>query len=322
MGNKKSTLRMQRKSKPESNGSAVSSVSHSQSQSWVMRGREYHNVENSTYVLPKDDFEKDCLHQQHFIVKEQLGGQRLRLLQYKRNLLKKDLTAPLFENGVHALDVGCGPGSWVLDMATDYPNSEIEGIDMADTFPTAIHPPNARFSNANLLEPLQFDRKFDFVQMRFFALALRKEEWAITYRHIHDVLKDGGYFQHVETTAMPDTADPVINRIFGALASLQRNKGQDPTMCPKLSTLAEDSGFEVIHQQKYVIEAGWGSRADQLMSETIGTAVVGLAPFLAVEMKISEDECRKLAEQAIANFAPSKTVFYLDCFLAKKRSGQ
>jgi trans-aconitate methyltransferase len=91
----------------------------------------------------------------------------LRLLQYKRNLLKKDLTAPLFENGVYALDVGCGPGSWVLDTATDYPNSEIEGIDMADTFPTAIHPPNARFSNANLLEPLQFDRKFDFVQMRY-----------------------------------------------------------------------------------------------------------------------------------------------------------
>jgi hypothetical protein len=58
------------------------------------------------------------------------------------------------------------------------------------------------------------------------------------------------------------------------------------------------------------------------MSETIGTAVVGLAPFLAVEMNISEVECRKLAEQAIANFAPSKTVFYLDCFLAKKRSGQ
>lgn len=62
--------------------------------------------------------------------------------------------------------MGCGPGSWVLDMATDYPNSEFEGMDMAETFPTAIHPPNVHFQTGNLLEPLNYDRQFDFVQMR------------------------------------------------------------------------------------------------------------------------------------------------------------
>jgi trans-aconitate methyltransferase len=66
-----------------------------------------------------------------------------------------------------ALDVGCGPGSWVLDMATDFPSSEFEAFDMAETFPSAIHPPNVHFSIANLLEPLNFDIKFDFVNMRF-----------------------------------------------------------------------------------------------------------------------------------------------------------
>jgi trans-aconitate methyltransferase len=83
-----------------------------------------------------------------------------------RNILNKEITAPLFDKGIYALDVGCGPGSWVLDMATDFPNSEFEGMDMAETFPTAIHPPNVHFRKGNLLEPLTYDRQFDFVQMR------------------------------------------------------------------------------------------------------------------------------------------------------------
>lgn len=36
-------------------------------------GREYHAIENSTYMLPKDDKEVDRLHDQHFIIKEILG---------------------------------------------------------------------------------------------------------------------------------------------------------------------------------------------------------------------------------------------------------
>lgn len=63
MGNKKSTLRFQKKSKKDETPSNVSSHSTTQSNSRVMHGREFHNVESSTYVLPKDDFEKDRLHQ-------------------------------------------------------------------------------------------------------------------------------------------------------------------------------------------------------------------------------------------------------------------
>ncbi|KAI8579461.1 hypothetical protein K450DRAFT_199469 [Umbelopsis ramanniana AG] len=310
MGNKKSTLRFQKKSKKDDTPSIVSSRSTTQSNSRVMHGREFHNVESSTYVLPKDDFEKDRLHQQHFVVKEQLKG----------NILNKEMMAPLFEKGIYALDVGCGPGSWVLDMATDFPNSEFEGMDMAETFPTAIHPPNVHFHKGNLLEPLTYDRQFDFVQMRFFALGLRKEEWALTYKNIHAALKNGGYFQHVETTAIPETTDPTVKRVFEALASLQRKKGQEPTICAQLHPLAEETGFEIIHDFTYVVEAGWGSRADQLMADTIGAAIQGLAPFLAKEMGVDDHTGKKLVDQAIANFGPSKTIFNIYCFLARKTS--
>ncbi|KAJ2956764.1 hypothetical protein NQZ79_g7436 [Umbelopsis isabellina] len=310
MGNKKSTLFGKKHGKEPKPSPATTVSSATQSRSRVMMGREYHNVDSSTYVLPKDDMEKDRLHQQHFIVKEQLGG----------NLLCPETTVPLFDKGIWALDVGCGPGSWVLDMATDFPSSEFEAFDMAETFPSAIHPPNTHFSIANLLEPFKFEIEFNFVNMRFFALALRKNEWAIAYSNIYKALKQGGYFQHVETTAMPNTEDSEINEVFNALASLQRKKGQEPLISKQLAGIAEEQGFEIVHHQVVTVEAGWGSRADQLMAETIGQGVLGTAPFLAVELGLSEKACREKVSRAIANFGPSKTKFYLNCFLARKQN--
>jgi hypothetical protein len=39
----------------------------------VIHGRTYHAIENSTYMLPRDDKEIDRLHEEHFITKELLG---------------------------------------------------------------------------------------------------------------------------------------------------------------------------------------------------------------------------------------------------------
>lgn len=54
----------------------------------------------------------------------------------------------------------------------------------------------------------------NYLPNRFFALGLRKDEWAVCYKNIHESMKDGGYFQHVETTAM------VNNQLLSALCGL------------------------------------------------------------------------------------------------------
>jgi hypothetical protein len=43
---------------------------------------------------------------------------------------------------------------------------------------------------------------------------------------------------------------------FHLVASLQRKKGQEPTICSQLHPLAEHTGFEIIHDFTYVVEAG------------------------------------------------------------------
>jgi SAM-dependent methyltransferase len=111
----------------------------------------------------------------------------LQLTPTVSNLLKPELTTQLFENELNVLDVGCGPATWLMELATEYPKSNFYGVDITgwflchsvhlrtqlshaafyiDTFPQAIYPPNLHLQIANVLEPLPFDVKFDFVQLR------------------------------------------------------------------------------------------------------------------------------------------------------------
>jgi SAM-dependent methyltransferase len=60
--------------------------------------------------------------QQHFALKALFGGD---ILEPARGLIDLD-------DNCHVLDVGCGPGSWLLDLATSYPNSKFVGIDVVD----------------------------------------------------------------------------------------------------------------------------------------------------------------------------------------------
>ncbi|CAO3687763.1 unnamed protein product [Umbelopsis ramanniana] len=222
------------------------SISSKTSNTRVLADREYHNVENSTYVLPKDDQEKDCLHEQHYLLREYLGG----------NLLKPELTTPLFEKELNVLDVGCGPATWLMDLSTEYPASNFYGIDIADTFPQAIYPPNLHLQIANVLEPLPFDIKFDFVQLRLLVVAFRESEWEIAFRNIYKVLKPGGLFQVVEICPLVNTIDPDMLTIRTNLAQLTHKKQQNPEMVSQLEILMEQENFKMLHKETLDLPLG------------------------------------------------------------------
>jgi SAM-dependent methyltransferase len=72
------------------------------------------------------------------------------------------------------LDIGCGPGGWVLDMAYTHPHLRATGIDIsqgmidyANALAHANGLDNAQFHVANAIDPLSFpDASFDLVNVR------------------------------------------------------------------------------------------------------------------------------------------------------------
>ena len=65
------------------------------------------------------------------------------------------------------MDVGTGSGLWVIEVADQFPDTHVYGIDLSPIQPTYI-PPNAEFKVADLTEGLPFDDgSTDLVNSRY-----------------------------------------------------------------------------------------------------------------------------------------------------------
>src|SRR5229473_5179715 len=85
------------------------------------------------YLLPKDVLETQRLDFQFYLIRSILHGNHA-------SPLRTDLTS--------ILDVGCGTGRWVIEMARTFPGAQVIGLDIEPPTPPAL-PPNARFVQAN-----------------------------------------------------------------------------------------------------------------------------------------------------------------------------
>ncbi|CAG8651356.1 11416_t:CDS:2 [Ambispora gerdemannii] len=110
--------------------------------------------------------------------------------------------------GARVLDGGCGPGAWLLEMATNYPDSHFFGVDIESNYPSQIKPRNLNFYQCDLLqlEKLGFEENsFDMVRMSFMRFSLGEKNYAKIVEKMLKLLKPGGYFEISETNpAFPD----------------------------------------------------------------------------------------------------------------------
>ncbi|CAG8546272.1 11152_t:CDS:2 [Dentiscutata heterogama] len=152
-------------------------------------GRRYHNVENIYYFFPNDEQEIDRLQLQHYMM---------------RFIWCSNFSSPvrdlLEEGDAHVLDVGCGPATWVLEMASDFPKCVFTGVDIVPVMPLTIKPQNVNFIEANLLEGLPFpDDHFDFTYIRFLNCAFPFNLWSThAIPELIRVTKPGGYIEIME----------------------------------------------------------------------------------------------------------------------------
>ncbi|KAI8991356.1 S-adenosyl-L-methionine-dependent methyltransferase [Mycotypha africana] len=180
--------------------------------------------------------------QQHFSIKALFDG----------NILSSVLNR--LPPNAQVLDLGCGSGCWVMDMAIDYPHFQFIGVDMADMFPTAIRPENVKFQLQNILQGLPFpDNTFDFVHMRLLIIAFQKKDWPWVLSEIYRVLKPGGIVQLMESDFTEKTNVPIVEKFNNEFIKAMLDLEQDPWIGSKLSHLLEEQNFQVVElKEKYL----------------------------------------------------------------------
>jgi ubiquinone/menaquinone biosynthesis C-methylase UbiE len=120
------------------------------------------------------------------------------------------------------LDLGCGPGGWVLDVAFTLPEAEVEGVDVSRVMVDYANArartqllPNASFGVMDITQPLEFpDHSFDLVNARFLTAVLKRDAWFLFLEECHRVLRPGGILRLTEAKDFGATTCSWLNQFL------------------------------------------------------------------------------------------------------------
>ncbi len=119
------------------------------------------------------------------------------------------------------LDLGCGPGGWVLDVAFALPDAEVEGVDIsrimvdyANARARTQRLPNASFGVMNITQPLDFpDASFDLVNARFLTGVMQRDSWPSFIAECTRLLRPGGLIRLTELVDSGVSTSPAFERL-------------------------------------------------------------------------------------------------------------
>jgi SAM-dependent methyltransferase len=227
---------------------------------------------DSPYMLPKDVTESNRLELQHYML---------------RYVLKGNFMAPVREPH-DILDVGCGTGRWGAELAQQFPQANVVGVDIVPPAPTTTAvrqgheeaPDNYVFVQGDITKGLPFgDNTFDFVHMRLVVMALPATTWLRAVQELRRVTRPDGWIELVETT--------VTARVPGAeqwtswAQTLAKMRAIDLTAGAQVGAFLRQVGLRDVQELALEIPIGpWGGRIGQLLM------VDGLAGARALEVPV------------------------------------
>ncbi|KZT42689.1 hypothetical protein SISSUDRAFT_979712 [Sistotremastrum suecicum HHB10207 ss-3] len=225
-------------------------------------GRELNNY-SEVYRLPADDEELDRLKKQHQLLCSVMGEFHPLVHQVMQD-----------EPGIKkaALDLGCGCGSWIMDLARKYPNACTVAVDLVP-MQCIDMPPNCRSEVDDINLGLEhFYGEFDLVHARLIASGIK--DYAGLIEHISRVLRPCGLllvaewdFRAYDEQRKPiicephDESKPWIARWCSAVAQAARARGGHLDAANLLKLWCSDNRAfrteSVVHKDHWVPLSPW-----------------------------------------------------------------
>src|SRR5579875_2720631 len=226
-------------------------------------------MSENTYVMPPESAaEMARLIDQDRLVTEAMGG-----------LFPPDLD-PQAVRAV--LDVACGPGGWVREVAYQYPDIQVTGIDISQTmidyangFVRVEGLDNAQFQIMDATQPLAFsDGSFDVVNARFMVGFLRRSAWSQVVRELARVTRPGGRIILTEC---------------------------DQTGTTNSEAFLTEAGCQQIHLRPHVLDFSAGTTANVAMFENLKVGFK-LGQAFGVKMGVAtQEELDELYDKVLAD---------------------
>ena len=209
------------------------------------------------------------------------------------------------------LDIGSGPGGWLLDLKEQYPQVRGVGIDTSEkmlTMSSLLSQAEGKvvtFTHMDAREPLVFpDDSFDFVQMRLNHSFLLPPLWPTVLKEVYRVLKIGGWLRVTDleitlsnkkhTELMYDILPKVWTRVGRSSSPTGRSIGLVTTV----SALLANAGFQERELKLYPLELAATGANHTFEKESIALAYTSLSAFFQQNGGYSQEELTETFRQA------------------------
>ena len=214
-------------------------------------------------------------------------------------------------NVSNVLDIGCGPGAWVHDVAKQYPHMCLVGIDisqlmieyarhMAATQELA----QVQFQVIDATQPLSFpDSSFDLVNGRILTGFLTREQWGQLLGECARITRPGGILRLTEgewgftNSAAFDTLMELSNRAMSFGSHSFSPRGRTIGTANVLRLLMQQAGYQVLGYQAHAVDYSAGTDLHEGNIQNFLVFQKLFQPFLIQMQLATQEELDRLYEQ-------------------------
>jgi ubiquinone/menaquinone biosynthesis C-methylase UbiE len=202
------------------------------------------------------------------------------------------------------LDVGCGSGRWLTDLAMTYPGiSTLVGVDINEHMikyargqaKTAQVSERITFQVGDALSQLTFPaNSFDLVHHRLGISFVRTWEWPNLLSEYLRICKPGGMIHISETALLPETNSPALLRLAELLIEAMYRSGhfftqESEGVTRHLGSLLSRYGITHVQTKKYMLVYQSSPETQQAYVENVQRIFQTTLPFLRQWIKLSPD---------------------------------
>jgi ubiquinone/menaquinone biosynthesis C-methylase UbiE len=277
-----------------------------------------HREHPSTYVVQDRSNEKELarLQAQDQMMTMGMGG-----------VLSEQPDTTIFQS---ILDVGCGTGGWLIEVAKTYPTiPQLVGVDVSGRMleyarmqaADAQVADRIEFRVMDALRMLEFPpESFDLINERFAASYLRTWDWPKYIQEFLRVLIPGGVIRLTEGDVISESTSQNLIRIHQIHSEALNHAGhyfsssKDGLTCG-LVPLLKQHGLQNIQTRTHTLEIVAGTTQWQFFYEDMKHAFQTLAPFFKKWTNVP-DNYEEICQQALDEIQQPDFVAYWNLLTA------
>jgi len=191
------------------------------------------------------------------------------------------------------LDIGCGPGGWLLEAARAYPALSLVGIDISQSM---IHYARAQAEAQQVHQRVEFqvmdallrlafpDQHFDLVNLRLSSSFMRTWDWPKMLHEMIRVTRPRGVIRVTDMEVNADSTSPALTQLYECFKCALYRAGhlfaqEADGLTAHLERLLTQAGCQDVQTKRYALEYRAGTPEGEACYEDAKHIFQTLRPF-------------------------------------------